>query len=241
MAILIFQHSDQGGPARMGATLRDHALPTRLLRPDRDPRGVPSNLDDVHGLVVLGGPQNVTDIDRHPWMKAEADLIRLAHAAELPIVGICLGHQLVAHALGGAVAPRANPEVGFHTLSIGVPGQTETLLAGVPWRSPQFFSCSQEVTQLPPGAVTLAGTAQSRHAVFRVGMRTLGFQPHFELDRAGIERMVDSNIEYFSRAALTRGELAAQLDQHYASFARVSDRLCVNLVSYAFALQHARR
>lgn len=57
----------------------------------RKPQGVPTDLDNVHGLIVLGGPQNVTDVEKYPWMQQEVKLIQQAHAKELPIVGICLG------------------------------------------------------------------------------------------------------------------------------------------------------
>lgn len=245
--ILILQHSDIGGPGRLGACLRDHGFRLDFRRPDqaanggigndpdpRKPRGVPTDLDNIHGIVVLGGPQNVTDVDKYPWMQQEVKLIQQAHAREIPIVGICLGAQLIGHALGGKVTPREKPAVGFSPLSVTVPGQTETVMAGLAWNHHQLYSCGQEVATLPPGAMLLMTSKVNKHAAFRVGMRTYAFQFHPECDRPGLDTLMKSSKREMEAAGLTDSELKVQGDQHYATYARLSDRLCVNLVSYCF-------
>lgn len=236
MAILTFQHWDTGKPGRLGLTFRDHGLKLDIRRPDLDPNCVPTDLDDVHGLIILGGPQNVTDINALPWMQRQADLIRKAHAAELPIIGICLGAQLIAHALGGTVAPRAKPSIGFEQMNILVPGQTETLLAGVAWQSPQLFSCGQEITALPPGATLLANTASTKHVIFKAGIRTFASIAHFECDKPMAQQLIADSAADAAKAGQTMPELYAQLEQHYANYARLSDRLSVNLATYLFSL-----
>lgn len=114
--IIVFQHSDSGSAQRLGATLRDHGLDLECCRPDhpvsRTNRGVPVDFDGVRGIVILGGPQNVTDMDKHEWMRREAEYVKAAHAMELPVIGICLGAQLIAQALGGSVGYRAAPALG---------------------------------------------------------------------------------------------------------------------------------
>lgn len=238
MPITIFQHSDIGHPGRLGTILRDHGLRLDIRRADLhpigSPVGVPSDLDDMQALIILGGPQNVTDIAALPWMQAEADAIRKAHAAELPVIGICLGAQLIAHALGGQVAPLAHAAIGFYDLLINTTGQTDTLLAGVPWFSPQLFSCGQEVTTLPPGATLLASTRTTRHALFRAGVRTFASLAHFECDRTQADALLHASRGDMPRANTTESECRVQLDQSYGSYARVSDRLCDNLFTYLF-------
>jgi GMP synthase (glutamine-hydrolysing) len=238
MAILVLQHSQVGGPGRLGACLRDHGFRLDIRRPDLhavgSPQGLPADLDDVQGMVVLGGPQNVTDIGKHPWMQAEAAMVKAAHERLLPVIGICLGAQLIAHALGGTVAPREKPAVGFYDLQINTTGQTETVLAGIAWTSPQVFSCGQEVTALPPGATLLAGARQTRHAIFRAGVRTFGFICHFECDRPMLDALMAVSRGAMPGAGITPGEVTAQSDQMYPVYARLSDRLCVNLATYCF-------
>ncbi|MFA6046600.1 MAG: type 1 glutamine amidotransferase, partial [Phycisphaerales bacterium] len=186
MSILVLQHSDIGTPGRLGATLRDHGFRLDIRRGDLAPVGsaqcVPLDLDNIHGLLLMGGPQNVTDLDKHPWMAAEMDLIRKAHAKQLPVIGICLGAQMIAHALGGTVAPRDKPAIGFYDMDVTIPGQTDTLMAGVPWHSPQLFSCGQEVKSAPAGATVLASAKHTKVIAYRVGLRTFASRAHFECD-----------------------------------------------------------
>ncbi len=235
MAIIILQHGEDGGPGRLGVALRDHGYKLDLRRADLPVsaanRGVPRDLDDVSGIVILGGEQNVTDISRYPWMQDEAALIRKAHAAQVPLVGICLGAQLIAHALGGVVGPKDAPECGFAMMDVTVPGQTETMMAGVPWKSPQLFFCGQEVTTLPVGAMTLATTASMKVAAYKVGLRTYGFLCHFEHDRAAAESSA-AHVCGASRGVSPRADMQTQLAEHYETFARVSERLCGNIAAY---------
>lgn len=238
MGIIILQHSDMGGPGRLGACLRDHGFRLDFRRPDLHPvghaAGLPGDLDNVHALVILGGPQNVTDIAKYPWMQAEAELIRKAHAAAVPVIGICLGAQLIGHALGGEVVARDKPSIGFHKTHLTVPGQTETLLAGMAWDSPQLFSCGQEVKPLPPGATLLASCKNSRHAIYKVGLRTFASLAHFECDRPQAEALMVSSKGLYPAAGTTESEIKVQFDQWYDTYARISDRLCVNLATYLF-------
>lgn len=240
MTILVLQHSEHGTPGRLGATLRDHGFRLDIRRGDVAPvgsaKGVPLDLDDIHGLILMGGPQNVTDLEKLPWMAAEMDLIRKAHARQLPVIGICLGAQMIAHALGGTVAPREKPAVGLYDMEVTVPGQTDTLMAGVPWKSPQLFSCGQEVKTPPPGATVLCGSKQTKTIAYRVGLRTFGCLAHFECDRPMLDQLMAGSRGDMAGANTTESEVKVQADQWYQTYARVSDRLCVNLASQLFPL-----
>lgn len=234
MAIIVFQHSDVVGPGRLGVTLRDHGFLLDIRRPDKG-CPVPSDLDNVQGVIILGGSANVTDIALHAWMSAEAEFIRKAHAAQLPVIGICLGAQLIAHALGGQVGAKAKgPELGFSTLSINTTGQTETLLAGLQWNHPQLFSCGQEITQLPAGAQLFASTPGTKNACFKTGIRTFGSIFHFECDRQMISALYKADPQFVASSGKTLSDLEAEADRYYANFARHSDRLALNLVATLF-------
>lgn len=241
MSILCFQHFDLGGPGRIGLTFRDHGFTVDSRRPDLHPigsaKGIPNDLDNVHGLLIMGGPQNVTDIAQYPWMQAEIEVIRRAHAAEIPVIGVCLGAQLIAHALGGKVAPRSAPAIGFYPMDLTIPGQTDPLLAGVPWRSPQLFSCGQEITELPPGSTLLASSKNTRHVMFRVGLRTFASLAHFECDRPYVDSLMAASREQMAAAGVSPEEVAAQTERDYPMYARASDRICVNIATYLFPLR----
>ncbi len=235
MSYLVLQHSEANRPGRLGLTLRDrgHRLDVRRLHRNDE---VPADLDDLDGIISLGGPQNVGD--SAPWMGRECALLKAAHDADLPVLGICLGAQLIAHALGGAVAPMPAPEVGMHRIELNPAGQIDTLLSGIAWSSFQFCHHGQEVTKLPPGGATLASSAMCKVQAFRVARSTYGFQYHFECDRPMIADLVRSHPRTLQAAGITEVELNKAVEQHYQSFARLADRLCVNIASYLMPLTH---
>jgi GMP synthase-like glutamine amidotransferase len=244
MAILILQHAAHCGPGRLASCLRDHgfALDTRRLDLPADHPlqrgkkiGVPTDLDNIHGVISLGGPMNVSD--NPAWLAAEVALIKKAHEAQLPVIGICLGHQIIAHALGGQVGPMDKPELGFHDVSLTVPAQTETLMGGIPWTCPQYCSHGQEVKQLPPGAMLLASSKACKTQAFKVGLRTFGFQFHFECDQAMIAELekCDTGLGQWARTSeAPKGhDPAAAMEM----FSRAADRLCVNIAAFLFPVK----
>lgn len=233
--LIVFQHSPWGGPGRLGMTLRDHGFKLdirRMDRPRETGRGIPPDYDNVHGVVVLGGPQNVGDAE--PWINQEIAYIKGAHDLGLPVLGICLGHQMIARALGGEVSAMATPELGFSETSVSVPGQIDTIMAGIPWDFMAFQSHGQEVSKLPPGATLLASSAACKVQAFRAGVRTYAFQFHLEVDRP----MISSFLSESAASARARGtplaDLEKQADAHYGRFAVIADRLCLNLATYCF-------
>jgi GMP synthase-like glutamine amidotransferase len=240
MAIIVLQHSPSDPPARLGATLRDHGFKLDVRRLDLvGAAGVPVDFDNVHGVISMGGEQNVGE--DHAWMTPELDYLRKAHALQIPVIGICLGAQMIAAALGGKVGPlgdgsKKTVEWGFTKVSLGTFGQLDTVLAGIAWDSYQFEAHGQEVKQLPPDSTVLASSAACKVQAFRAGLRTYGFQYHFECDRAMIDEFTGRSAASLAAAGLTAGDIAAQADRHYEMFGRLSERLCVNLATYLFPL-----
>lgn len=234
MSIIVFQHHDAERLGRLGSALRDHGHRLDIRRPDLDGvSAIPADLDNVRGVVSLGGPQNVGDADA--WLSAESSFLRLAHEAELPVVGICLGAQLLAHALGGTVTKMAHPEVGFLPVRVNAgPPQTEIMLAGVPWETPFFHLHAHEVGTVPPGAMVLQSSDACKVQSFRAGIRSFGFQYHFEVDRPMISTFCDQFAETLGEAGMSCESIHAQADEHYERMAVVGDRLCSNFVNFAF-------
>lgn len=237
--VIVFQHG-QMGPGRFGVTLRDLGFKLDIRRPHlaagEGGAPVPPDLDNVSGVLVLGGSQNVTDIATCPWMQAEAEFLKKAHERGLPVIGLCLGAQLIAHALGGQVAYKeGNPELGFVPVSLTIPAQTETVLAGIPWNHSQPFSCEQEVKTLPPGATLLMTSRNTKHVAYRVGMRTYGFLFHPECDRPLLDTMWNMSSSWFPKVGTSAAAISQQTDAHYPNFARVADRLALNLATYCFS------
>lgn len=142
------------------------------------------------GAVITGSHAMVTD--RAPWSEALADWLRVAVPAGLPVLGVCYGHQLLAHALGGEVDDLPGvPEVGTVPVRLTLAGRADALLGDLPEPFLAQATHAQTVRRLPPGALPLAGNDYEPHHAFRVGERAWGVQFHPEFDRAVMLAYVD--------------------------------------------------
>jgi GMP synthase-like glutamine amidotransferase len=127
-------------------------------------------------LIAMGGPMSVNDEAELPWLVAEKQALRLAVARDQPVLGVCLGAQLIASARGARVYRNPSKEIGWFP----VQGMTET---GAAFRFPQectVFHWHGETFDLPPGAVHLARSVACEHQAFQIGRRTIGMQFHLE-------------------------------------------------------------
>lgn len=157
--------------------------PWRLVHvPSGD--ALPTDTDQLAGLLVLGGVMSAVDPSRHPWMGRELELLSLSVADGVPVLGICLGAQLLATALGGAVTRRPQPEVGALPLVRTTAGRTDPLLAAWPDGTRGLFVHEDEVATLPPGATALL-TGSAGIPAWRSGS-AVAVQFHPEVDAAGL-------------------------------------------------------
>lgn len=233
MSILVFQHESNEPAAILGDVLQrqGHRLRTVKLFAGES---IPTDLDDVDGIVTMGGSANVDEVAKHSWMQPEMDLIKTAREAGLPVVGICLGAQLIAAAMGGKVEKMETPEVGWETLNVAFPGTTDPVFSGITWKAPQFHLHGQQITELPPGATPLAGSAACRTQAFKMGFNTYAFQFHFEWSQQAIAEM--SRNELFASAGVTSESVLAGTKQHFSTYRRLGDRLCENIATFLFPI-----
>ena len=140
-----------------------------------------------HGLVVLGGPMSVNDVARFPHLLAETDAIAAAIDAGLPVLGICLGAQLIASALGASVRPNAVKEIGWSTVTPTAAARKDSLFNHFRSTEP-IFQWHGDTFDLPQGATLLAETRDCKHQAFRYGNDVYGLQFHLEVDPPLIER-----------------------------------------------------
>jgi len=237
MAILVFEHHAMETSARLGQTLRDHGHALRVVRTYAgDP--VPADLDDIDGVVSMGGPMNIDQANEHPWITEEAAFIKAAHDAGLPVVGVCLGAQLIAHALGGKVQKGDKPEMGWLPVSQFRPGFPDTILGGIPWKTDQFHSHCQQVAELPPGGVLMASSECCKHQAFRVGLTTYAFQYHFEWTRSDIQGVLEQFGQWIADSGYSADDIRAQADEKYDLYRHLGDRLCEQLATLVFCIEH---
>ena len=147
------------------------------------------SMDAFDWLIVLGGPMGVHDEAAHPWLRAEKALIKEAIAAGRRVLGICLGAQLIADALGAKVGPNACKEVGWHPVKLTQEGRQSPLFAGVP---PSFdaFHWHGDAFAIPEGAVHAAKSAACPHQAFTYGDSVLALQFHLETSEAAAARLM---------------------------------------------------
>lgn len=139
-------------------------------------------LEDAGLLLVLGGPVSANDTDRYPYLGREIEIIRRRVERGLPTLGICLGAQLIARAMGAGVAPMPAPEIGWGPLELAGEGGVLRRL-----RTP-VLHWHGEAFELPPGCGTLASTAKCPNQAFAVGNHTLALQFHIEVRAGELER-----------------------------------------------------
>jgi GMP synthase-like glutamine amidotransferase len=147
-------------------------------------------LHGVGGLVVLGGPMGVYEEDRYPSLGAERRLARLAVEGGVPVLGICLGAQLLASAFGAPVYPGPRKEIGWGTLALTEAGLADPVV-GVLAAAPDVFHLHGDTFDLPDGAVHLARTAGYPMQAFRIGARAYGLQFHLEFTLATVRAVLD--------------------------------------------------
>ena len=195
MAILVIQHSKLSDAGHLGAALRTHGQKVRTVRIDQG-QALPPDLDDVHGVVSLGGPQSANDGDA--WVAQEQALLREAHAAGIPVLGLCLGAQMLAKALGGEVSRMARPKLGWITVKQASIGVEDVLHPGIGWSQKVFSSHGEHVAKLPEGATVVWKGTECPVQAFRVGATSYGFQYHPEWTRdtmtAELASMSDADL-----------------------------------------------
>jgi GMP synthase (glutamine-hydrolysing) len=246
MRAIVLQHTATEGPERVAVALAERgvSLDVRALHAGGQ---VPSDLAPDEILIVMGGPMGVGDVadPRWPFLRQELALLRKLVVRNAPVLGICLGSQLLAAGAGARVYPNTRPgpdgqpvparEVGWGTIDL-VGADREPLLAGLP-PSPLVLHWHGDTFDLPIGAVLLASTPVCTNQAFRLGKRQLGLQFHCELEAATIAVWAKEDAE-FARSALGDGatrQILSDTAHFYAGARPVWDRLLANALNALLA------
>lgn len=184
--LLVFQHVAAEPLGSLDPLIRRRGHRIRFVNFERDPDAQPS-IDRYRGLVVLGGPMNVGDQARRPHLRTELRVIEAALKQDKPVLGICLGAQLLAHVLGADVRRHDTPEIGWYDLELTGAGHDDPVLSPLGARAP-VFQWHGQTFALPAGAAQLARTATCEQQAFRWGDRAYGVQFHPEVDAALVGR-----------------------------------------------------
>jgi GMP synthase-like glutamine amidotransferase len=211
MRIQSFEHVPFEGPAALAdwARARGHSLDrTRVFAGQPLPR-----VQDLDLLFVMGGPMSVHDEAACPWLAPEKAFLRQAVERGVRILGICLGAQMLAEALGGEVRRNPGPEIGWFPVELTPEGRAAPLLAGLPDRFTAFH-WHGETFSIPPGAVRLARSEGCVNQAFAFGERALGLQFHLETTPASMELLIENCASELVDAPLVQsaGRMRAMCD-----------------------------
>jgi GMP synthase-like glutamine amidotransferase len=220
--ILITRHAPHEGPGYLGDYLERRRLPYRLIRIDQDD-SIPSSIDGVSGLVCMGGPMSVND--PLPWIPKVTELIRKAVAADVPVLGHCLGGQLISKALGGVITKNPVKEIGWLPVSRVDSPVAPQWLDGLP-REFEVFHWHGETFSIPPGATRLLASRDCANQAFVIG-KTLAFQCHIEMtaDMVGEWARVGADEIAPVCATVQRPEaMTTELDQRVPRLQRIADK-----------------
>jgi len=187
--ILVFKHVPYEGPAAIQdwATAVGHSITEHeWYESPQAPTSLPAY------LIVMGGPMNVDDERDYPWLAAEKAYIRQAIDAEIPVLGICLGAQLIAAALGKRVFQNSHQELGWRPLTLADTARRHPALATFPDQLP-VFHWHGDTFDLPDRALLLGSTDGCAHQGFAVG-KCIGLQFHIEIDQIILKELIESQL-----------------------------------------------
>lgn len=153
------------------------------------------NINDYCALVVLGGAQGVYEVDKYVYLQDEIALTRKFIDGDKPIIGLCLGAQILATALGGTVSPNQQKEIGWHDIELTEEATQDDLMLMHP-KLAKAFHFHGDFFTLPAGCVNLAKSELTESQLFRYRDNVYGFQFHAEIDEELVEIMCRTNADY---------------------------------------------
>lgn len=217
-------HVIQNDPEVPPGSILDHiSLPYEIHHPYRGEQ-LP-DVAQISSLIVMGGAMGANDDHRHPFLTELKQLIRTVVAARIPYLGICLGGQLLAAALGATVAANRWEERGTLPVSLTQHGMTDALFNGIAQKF-STFQWHHDSFDLPEGAVLLAASEACPHQAFRIGESSWGLQFHPEVT----EKIIRDWCAWDNSSEETVQQMIAVFSQHKVSYAPVLQHLMHNFL-----------
>lgn len=215
--IMVLQHVGHEPLGTLNPALKAAGFRIRYVNFGRDPHSEP-NLEGYRGLIVLGGPMGVYEAEAHPHLKVELKLIEAALRLDIPILGICLGSQLLAHVLGAKVYKAPRMEIGWCPVKVTAEGKEDTLF-GHYESLERVFQLHQDTFEIPKSAKHLLYSDECAGQVYRYGAKAYGMQFHLEVDKPMIHRWlkIADNIQMLaaSKGQYTHEQIVSDTETHF--------------------------
>jgi GMP synthase-like glutamine amidotransferase len=203
--VLVIKQVLVEGPGIIGMELLRLGLDMVVIEPYAGD-AIPETLDGYGALILLGGPMSVYDESEFPYLVEELKLLALALKDSVPVLGVCLGAQLLARAAGAKVYPGPVCEIGYYSVSVTDDGRDDVLMAGLPGEL-NVFQWHGDTFDLPEGATRIASSEAYKNQMFRVGSVAYGTQFHLEVTLEMVASWVETQRDEVERAGLDAEEI----------------------------------
>jgi GMP synthase (glutamine-hydrolysing) len=223
MRAICLQHASFEGPGAFESALMKHGTSIECHLVPKN--GLPQDSGDL--LIIMGGPMSVNDTD--PWIAEETAFIRSALQAAKPVIGVCLGSQFMAKALGATVRPGRALEIGMTQVHLTDEGRQDPVFTASP-ESFSVFEWHGEIFDLPNDSVPLAGSDVAPLQAFRYGSRAYGLLFHLEMEENGIESLCRECAPDLTKARLTAHQVKAAALPYLPQLHQVADQLVAHLL-----------
>ena len=212
MSVLIVKHVDIEGPGLIEDCLKQEKIPSKILNLNADARF--PKLDDLTHIVFLGGPMNVYEEDRYPFLRGEDLFIKEAIQRGKHILGICLGAQLIAKALGAKVTKAPAKEIGWYEVSLTEEGLRDPIFSSLP-KAFSVFQWHEDTFEIPKGGKLLATSTAIPSQAFRYGEDAYGLQFHLEVTTEMIRAWME---EYEEEAPSSKVDILTTTEKEFENF-----------------------
>ncbi len=212
--VLVFQHDPFEDLGFFSEVLEKQGTSYRVIRLFHGEMPA-EDWERIQALIILGGPMSVNDEEECPFLRWEKRIIRAAIDEAVPVVGICLGAQLIAAALGTMVYHGRVKEIGWSPISITPYGQVDSLLGYLP-ENATVFQWHGDGFELPSGAIRLASSVNYENQAFRLGKNIYGLQFHLEVTPRMIARWIDERSKDLAQAPYILPDKILADTQNYA-------------------------
>ncbi len=221
--VIVLQHVGCETIGSIEESLRSRNITARVIQLF-DGQPVPSSLGSSSGLIVMGGPMGVYDHERFPHLIDEMRLIEATARGGKPVLGICLGSQLLAAALGARVKSSGRQEIGWHPVTLASAAKTDPLWTDIPTTFTALH-WHGDIFDLPAEAELLASSQMTEHQAFRYGKNAYGLLFHLEVTASGIEGMATAFPDDLKKVGLTRASLIEQSQIHLPTLADIGEKV----------------
>jgi GMP synthase (glutamine-hydrolysing) len=217
--IWVLQHHPVENLGRIADALEEAALAWQYVRVF-DGAPIPTNMKGAGGLIVMGGPEAVYQLERYPYLRDEMRLIESALNDSKPILGVCLGAQLLAAVLGAPVRRGEYREIGWYSVRLSEPAQDDRLMRGLP---AEFVAAHwhSDIFDLPNGAVPLASSERTAVQAFRFGDNAYGLLFHAEITEDRISKLVSEFAADLKRVGVDGDSYLAHAPEYLPALSEI--------------------